>query len=246
MPDQTFEGFGTVPNSSANFGNLPHDAEGFRTIRDGAERTEHHTLTVREVARMFEQAGVPRTERSIINWCQINRQGIARLDAFFDTNERKYFITPQSVHLAVQEEKAKQTSTGVSGDMETPIQRTVEEVIGASEVGNGEGIRDLRRKITDLEITNRVKEQFVEMLQKDRERIVGEREGYVRELMAQSRRIGELETQVLQLGAPVRASSQSLPKGAESTWEEPDDVGGAFREAGFLESSPANDDVAKG
>lgn len=56
------------------------------------------------------------------------------------------------------------------------------------------------RKITDLEITNRVKEQFVELLQQERERMSREREGYVRELMAKSHRIGELETQVLQLG----------------------------------------------
>src|SRR5207244_6946255 len=110
MAEQTLEGFGTVPNPSANFGNIPQGSESFRTIRNGAERTEHHTMTVREVARLFEQAGVPRTERSIINWCQPNRHGIARLDAFFDTNERKYFITSQSVTLAIQEEQSKQSA----------------------------------------------------------------------------------------------------------------------------------------
>jgi hypothetical protein len=56
---------------------------------------------------MFEDAGVARTERSITNWCQLNAQGIARLDAYYDPNERKYFITPQSVELAIAEEKAK-------------------------------------------------------------------------------------------------------------------------------------------
>ena len=53
---------------------------------------------------MFEAAGVARTERSIINWCQPNRQGIVRLDSYYDPNERKYYITPQSVESAVQEE----------------------------------------------------------------------------------------------------------------------------------------------
>jgi hypothetical protein len=38
---------------------------------------------VREAARLFEEAGASRTERSIINWCQPNRQGVSRLDAFF-------------------------------------------------------------------------------------------------------------------------------------------------------------------
>ena len=61
---------------------------------------------------MFETAGVARTERSIINWCQPNRQGIARLDSYYDPNERKYYITPQSVETAIQEEiqRTKKTS----------------------------------------------------------------------------------------------------------------------------------------
>jgi hypothetical protein len=46
-----------------------------------AERKENHTLTVRETARMFDSAGAARTERSIINWCQPNRQGITRADS---------------------------------------------------------------------------------------------------------------------------------------------------------------------
>ena len=67
---------------------------------------------MREVARAFENAGVPRTERSIINWCQLNRQGVARLDSFFDDNEGRYYITQQSVDRAVEEERAKQTAAG--------------------------------------------------------------------------------------------------------------------------------------
>jgi len=37
---------------------------------------------------------------------QSNRQGIAKLDSYFDPNERKYFVTPQSVTLAIKEEQA--------------------------------------------------------------------------------------------------------------------------------------------
>ena len=108
---------GTVPPLSAEFGNVRNDSESFRTVRNdsesfrnvpkAAERKENHTLTVREAARLFEAAGVARTERSIINWCQPNRTGIARLDAYFDPNERKYYLTPLSVELAIAEEKAK-------------------------------------------------------------------------------------------------------------------------------------------
>jgi hypothetical protein len=108
---------GIVRNSSATFGNVPQNAETFGTIQQVSEdfrkvpqlseRKENHTLTVREVARLFEAAGVARSERSIVNWCQSNRQGISRLDSYFDPNERKYFITPQSLEAAIAEEKAK-------------------------------------------------------------------------------------------------------------------------------------------
>ena|SRR5438477_3575510 len=99
--------FGNVPSDSEPFGNIPHPSEEFRTGPKLSERSESHTLTVREVARMFESAGVARTERSIVNWCRPNKLGMPRLDAYFDPNERKYYITPQSVDLAVAEEKAK-------------------------------------------------------------------------------------------------------------------------------------------
>ena len=77
------------------------------------KRRENHTLTVREVARLFEAAGVSRTERSITNWCQPNKTGIARLDAYLDPNERKYFITPESVEAAIQEELARDKNANV-------------------------------------------------------------------------------------------------------------------------------------
>ena len=59
---------------------------------------------MREAARKFETVGVARTERIIINWCQPNRQGITRLDSYYDPNERKYYIMPQSVEAVIQEE----------------------------------------------------------------------------------------------------------------------------------------------
>src|SRR5439155_1078245 len=87
---------GTVPNGSEDFGNVPNNSESFRTVPKGserfgtiqnaAERKDNHTLTVRETARMFEVAGVARTERSIVNWCQLNKLGVVRLDAYFDPN----------------------------------------------------------------------------------------------------------------------------------------------------------------
>src|SRR5664279_3787032 len=91
---------GEVPNSSETFGKFRNHAESFRMLPNDTERKENHTLTVRETARMFEAAGVARTERSIVNWCQPNRTGIARLNSYFDPNERRYYISPQSVEQA--------------------------------------------------------------------------------------------------------------------------------------------------
>jgi hypothetical protein len=216
MTDQTSEGFGnrphpsatfgTVPQDSEGFGKIPHAAEPFRTLRNGAERTEQHTLTVREVARLFEEAGVPRTERSIINWCQTNHQGVARLDCFFDTNERKYFITPQSVELAIREEQAKQAASGQATATRygtEPVRKSAEDHSSTGQ--NGEETGALRNKLRDLEITNRVKDQVIGMMEKERDRLMGERENQVRELMVQSHRIGQLETQLLQLNPATQA-----------------------------------------
>jgi len=55
-------------------------SESFRNQNSLSEKTPNHTMTVREVAKTFENKGIPRTERSIINWCHRNRQGLTRLD----------------------------------------------------------------------------------------------------------------------------------------------------------------------
>lgn len=201
---QDAETYGNVPHSSASYGNLPHTAAAFRNVPHSAEKTEQHTLTVKEVARMFEQAGVPRIERSIINWCQPNRQGIARLDAFFDTNERKYFITPQSVTAAIGEEQAKQRASEKGTQVETTDElrhnAADPQPRAAATDDDRNQQRELDLKLRDLEITNRVKDKHIEMLEKERERFNDERQSYVTQLVGLSRQIGEAEQRLLQDG----------------------------------------------
>jgi hypothetical protein len=161
------ETFRTVPQSSEQFRSIPQSSEPFRSIPKMAERKENHTLTVREVARMFEAAGVARTERSIINWCQPNKMGVARLDHYFDPNERKYFISIQSVEAAIQEEKAKSSKavpvpnddTTLPKDSETL--RNVDRDVSQPDEGQ---LRELESQLLDLKITNRVKEHRIEQL----------------------------------------------------------------------------------
>ena len=220
--------FGNLPQDSETFGTLPNTSEAFRTVRNISERTQNHTLTVQEVARLFEKAGVPRTERSIINWCRHNRQGVARLEAFFDENEGRYFITPQSVTRAIEEERAKHppvtppTETEVPKHSEMNGKAASETNNRAAEIDNEEA-RDLRRKVMDLEITNRVKEQLLERLNHALQQADDERRNYIERLITDNRRIGELESQLLQIGAPVRQSLE-LPQSAETFRHVPHDT----------------------
>ena len=207
MSEQTHfsEPFGNVPNPSESFRTIPNATEGIGTLPKVSERKESHTLTVREVARMFESAGVARTERSIINWCQPNKLGIPRLDAYFDPNERRYFISSQSVGLAIKEEQAKAVkSVGDSGpgssvpkNSESPANRPPAGTNG--EVSN---IPSLQQELMDLKITNRAKDYYIEQLKSEREGFALEREDYVEKLINSNRQIGELETKLLQLQAP--------------------------------------------
>jgi hypothetical protein len=199
------ESFGKIPHDAESFGSLPNVSESFRTVPKDSERKENHTLTVREVARLFEAAGVARTERSITNWCQPNRSGIARLDAYFDPNERRYFITPQSAESAIEEEKAKMVK-GVEpsepvGSVPKASESPEAPLPKGSEADSGR-VRMLEQEVMDLKITNKGKDYFIEQLQKERTDFEHERQDYVEKLVSASRKVGELETRLLQLEAP--------------------------------------------
>ena len=185
------------PQASAEFRKVPQAAEEFGNAPQSAERRENHTLTVRETARMFETAGVTRTERSIINWCQPNRQGIARLDGYYDPNERKYYITPQSVESAIQEEIQRAKKTGEVPNSESfgshvePVKHSP--TIATAKTAEERKVQELEREIMDLKITNRGKDMFIEQLK-------NERTGFFDQLLSANRTVGQLETKLHQLG----------------------------------------------
>jgi hypothetical protein len=204
------EGFRTIPNPSERFGNVPQGSEAFRTVRNDSEtfqnidrpseRKENHTLTVREAARMFEAAGVARTERSIVNWCQPNRTGIARLDSYFDPNERKYYLTPESIERAIQEEiqRAKKPQEPSAAEPFGTVPKASEETpnpVNHNSENETRRIRELEAEVMDLKIVNKGKDYFIEQMQK-------ERDGFVHQMLEASRKVWELETRLLQSGAP--------------------------------------------
>ena len=195
-------GFRNVPKASESFRSLPHPSEPFGTVPTPSERKENHTLTVRDAARMFEAAGVARTERSIVNWCQQNRNGIARLDSYFDPNERKYYLTAESVERAIQEEiqKAAKINAPSEGIGSVPKPSESPKTPAASSEGDGGRLRELEKENLDLKIVNKGKDFLIEQLQK-------ERDGFFGQLMESSRKVGELETRLLQLEGPKQMIS---------------------------------------
>jgi len=169
--------------------------------------SEHHVLTV----RMFEAANVARSERSIVNWCQANRQGIARLDAYYDPNERRYYITPQSVEAVIEEEKAKAArgnpirlphdaeAFGTRNPTESELiseqsQQKRHEMENDDEIGT---LDELRREYRDLQITNRAKDMFIDQLKTERENIINQ-------LTQTNRQIGVLETKLMQIEEGIK------------------------------------------
>src|SRR5260370_3972282 len=63
-------------------------------------------------------------------------------------------------------------------------------------------VKKLEEEVMDLKITNRAKDYFIAEFQKEREAFAEERHGYVEQLISANRKVGELETKLLQLGAP--------------------------------------------
>ena len=189
--------FGSMPNDSATFRTVPNDAENFRSVPQGSERKENHTLTVREVARLFELAGVARTERSIVNWCQPNRTGIARLDSYFDPNERRYYISPQSVEQAIAEEKAKVTKHKAPSEAFGITPNSAETARNAKPPSDDEStVKEFEQEILNLTIMNKGKDYLIDELNK-------ERKSFFDQLLAANRKVGELENKLLQIESPL-------------------------------------------
>ncbi len=191
------EDFRSVPQGSEDLRTVPQTSEAFRTLPNDAEARESHTLTVKEVARMFEDARVARTERSVINWCRKDAAGMSRLDSYFDPNERKHFITLASVERAIQEELAKAGARpGPSASLPSRP--------SPSEAEDTADVKGLRQKIIDLTITNKGKDYFIQRLEEDRTKLVEEQRLLVDRVAESNRMVGKLEEKLLRLEPPDR------------------------------------------
>ncbi len=220
--------FGGVPNFSETFRIVPSGSASFGTVPKSSERTTNHTLTVREVARMFEDSKVSRTERSIVNWCLPNRHNVSRLDGVYDVNERKWFITHESVERAIAEEQARAARQNEpvpnasemfrkDSNAEVPNIPETDDPQGkgkSSYDGDGE-VTELNAKLRDLENANRVKDAVIKNLEANLRGADEERRGYINQLIDKSYHIGSLESQLLRLSAPDNQTHRALPNGRE-------------------------------
>src|SRR3989338_784373 len=223
-----------VPNTSErnkeSFGIIPHAAE--RKIKrsgsvpNTSERTTQHTLSVKEVARMFEDANAACTERAIINWVKPNKYGIARLDGYYDPEERKWYITPESTYRVIEEEQrrakihvpnssehgketfqtvphgSEQQKTG-SSNVPNTSERTKEDSEATRKVDELErDKKDLEYKLRESEIASRVKDQVLEKQNQFIAQLTDTNKSLIGEMKESFRRIGKLEERLFLIAGP--------------------------------------------
>jgi len=173
-----------------------------------------YTLGAEAASRLFLEAGVPRSPRTIDRYCKSGHLVCMKVDT--ERNE-KYLITSESVaarikelqqaipsgHVETQPDMSRhvESSPDMSRHDSINDQNTIEEKKKLEK-----RLAELERENLDLKITNRGKDYFVEELKKDKEKLEEAREKIVQQLVAQSFRVGELEgiIQVHKLEAPRR------------------------------------------
>ena len=226
-----------------------------------ATRTEAHTLTTREVMKIFEEVGIPRAQRSIERYCQ---QG--DLDCLPDAIERRQYITRESVdtligqlkelaarHQKASEEQMQPTSDddidrrgatradGESMKHGTPEQQSEKHVIGEYEQRIAEleaQNKELENQNFNLEIDKRARDQVVGLM---REQMTQQTKDFSEHMMTTSRRVGQLETEMRQLTAPRRDSRP--PADDRETVDDGGAIDAEYRDS--KDSPPSNfDDVS--
>jgi len=185
----------------------------------GQHDPSRYSLSVEEASSLFINAGVPRSPRTVIRYCSQEHLNCIKVDT--ERNE-KYLVSQESVNARIEELKQipasgyvalqrdvsgrVKTSHDVSGHNETRQDTATKEEKGEIE----RKIKSLESEMFDLKITNRAKDMFIDQLK-------AERENFVQQLMTHSKRIGELETKLLQLEAPKQDPPRRMdePKDAE-------------------------------
>jgi hypothetical protein len=183
-----------------------------------------YSLSVEEVVLLFDEAGLPRGERSIQKSCKRGD-----FDAILGDTDRgqRYFVTPESVDRRIKElkqiasqnpkfanvrEETRSFANGREQSRTTPNDSTFTSNSEATKEGSKETekeIKDLELEVLNLKIDNRGKEQFIKQMVEDRKELMNKvREGW-EEALKLSATVGELKSQ-LRLTAPNHPDGISI------------------------------------
>jgi len=190
----------------------PRPVTEFPKLKD---KTDAHTVTIRSAVRLFEDAGVPRSPRTIVNWCNPNTEGVSRLDSWQDPKDHAYYITQESIEKVIAEEKAK----GKYGNLPqpaAPVQQPAEELqqpaaneperVPQSDKDEGAELRELRRTTFEQGYTIKGKDIVIEQLQQAWDKLA-------ERLERQSELVGGLQLenrQIKALQAPKEQQPQTI------------------------------------
>jgi hypothetical protein len=178
-------------------------------------------FTTNEVIKLFEQNGLPRTQRSIERYCHHGK-----LDCFLEPDEGRYYITQESTERLIghfQEIQARhgmaaavgggRTASDDAGQATPSRDREAEEPeTHRDDPEEKKRIAELEYKMRDMEITNRMKDMYIEKMEKERERLIDR-------VTESAHQIGVLETKLLQLEAP-KERREDPPERGEGAREE--------------------------
>ena len=180
-----------------------------------------YTLTVEETSRLFSNAGVPRSPRTIDRYCKAGHLVCMKIET--ERNE-KYLITPDSVteritelqqvvltgHVTTQHDMSRHVE--LQPDM-SRHNTTEEQLTDGEESKLKERIRELERENFDLKIANRGKDYFLERVKEEQSKFDVDRKEMTQQLIEQSFRLGELEGVIRH--AQIEAPRKEKPKATE-------------------------------
>ena len=186
-------------------------------------RREEHNLTTREALQLFEAAGLPRNQRSIERYC-----ADGKLDAFFDSDEQRYYISRASAERLIgqlKEIKSRHEAVDVVGparsdgirpattqprqqpDVRQPESEhpRIQELEGEVATLKSE-IKTLEEKHFTVSYEKKASEQMVtmlrEQLKEDRKEFFQQMDKLMKEMGDTKQLVGELQTQLKQIAAP--------------------------------------------
>ena len=184
----------TMPDHARHSPTAAERVRPYPTLSAG--RREDHTMTSTEVVKLFEQTNLPRSQRSIERYCTAGK-----LDCFFDEDEQRYYVTQASAERLIgqlQEIQARHANATFVGPSQTAGARVRQDPAPVTDERpeHSTKMKELEDKVFNLEIDRRAKEQVINQL---KDQIKVDRQEFVQQLVEHSRRVGQLETKLLQL-----------------------------------------------